>query len=89
MTDLREKIAGNLRQHVSGYYAVPPNEGHWEAVADAILAIPELQEMMRDAERYRYWRKNHGWTGYFDDGATNSEEPDAIDAAIDAAKGAE
>lgn len=25
-------------------------------VADAILALPELQEMMRDAERYRWLR---------------------------------
>lgn len=38
-----------------------------------------------DAKRYRYWRENHGWTGYFDDGATNSESNDDVDKAIDAA----
>lgn len=45
----------------------------------------ELAEARRYAERYRYWRDRHGWTGYFDDGLTNSEAPDDIDAAIDAA----
>ena len=44
----------------------------------------ELAEAKRDAERYRYWRDRHGWTGYFDYGPTNSEAPDDIDAAIDA-----
>lgn len=39
----------------------------------------------KDAARYRYWRKHHGWTGYFDDGLTNSESEPEIDAAIDAA----
>lgn len=45
----------------------------------------ELAECKRDAERYRYWRDNHGWTGYFDDGASNEDSPKAVDAAIDAA----
>lgn len=46
-----------------------------------------IAELEKDAARYKYWRDNHGWTGTFDDGATNSDEPKDIDAAIDTAMG--
>lgn len=55
------------------------------AMAESALKA-ERDALRADAERYRYWRKHHGWTGYFDDGASNSEKPSDVDAAIDAAK---
>ena len=56
--------------------------------SSCMTAIDELEgrveELERDALRYRYWREHHGWSGYFDDGASNSEDNDDIDTAIDA-----
>ena len=43
----------------------------------------DREALRKDAARYRYWRDNHGWTGYFDDGLTNSDAPQDIDAAVD------
>ncbi len=53
--------------------------------AAPVLAPTASNADERDAKRYRYWRSEHGWSGYFDDGATNSESATDIDAAIDAA----
>ena len=58
------------------------------AVARATDA-QRLAEVERDAARYRYWRKHHGWTGYFDDGSSNASDAAAVDAAIDAARAKE
>jgi hypothetical protein len=52
----------------------------------ALYGGPPIEDVIRDAERYRYWRDHHGWSGYFDDGATNSDDPAEIGAAIDAAR---
>jgi hypothetical protein len=52
--------------------------------ARADNAEQEAAALRADAERWRWWRDHHGWSGYFDDGATNSEDPSKIDAAIDA-----
>lgn len=55
-------------------------------ITDAILAIPELQEALRDAERYR-WLKHHidGMPPWAE---TDSawETAETLDAAIDARK---
>jgi chromosome segregation ATPase len=58
-----------------------------ERAAVVERSIADLAGVLRDAERYRYWRDHHGWSGYFDNGATNSDDPAEIDAAIDAARG--
>lgn len=50
------------------------------------MHVAEVAALREDAERWRYWRDHHGWSGTFDDGASNSEDPDDIDAAIDAAR---
>jgi len=47
------------------------------------LAADTIEELLINSERYLYWRKHHGWTGYFDPDS-NSEDDDEIDAAIDA-----
>lgn len=65
--------------------AIDISDSLTQAADDIEQLERELAEARRGAERWRYWRKHHGWTGYFDDGLTNSEEPDDIDAAIDAA----
>lgn len=53
-------------------------------VTDAVLA--ELAGELEDAERWRYWLRKHGWSGYFDDGLTNSESAADIITAIDKAR---
>jgi hypothetical protein len=57
--------------------------GAWIAASTPLLE--RIAELEKDAARYRYWRDNHGWSGYFDDGATNSEDANDIDKAIDTA----
>ena len=46
----------------------------------------EIAALRADAERWRYWLKHHGWSGYFDDGASNEDDPARVIAAIDAAR---
>ncbi len=53
-------------------------------VAQDVLA--ELAGELEDAERWRYWLRKHGWSGYFDDGLTNSESAADIITAIDKAR---
>ena len=53
--------------------------------SDEVASEDKKSQESRDAERWRYWRDHHGWSGYFDDGLTNSENNDDIDAACDAA----
>lgn len=46
MNELREKIAAAIQQS--------PSNATFGDEADAILALPEFQELMRDAKRYRW-----------------------------------
>ncbi len=52
----------------------------------ARLVLAELAGELEDAERWRYWLRKHGWSGYFDDGLTNSESAADIITAIDKAR---
>lgn len=52
------------------------------------LDTDEQKALRADAERWRYWLREHGWSGYFDDGLTNSEFDDDIIAACDKERGA-
>lgn len=45
----------------------------------------ECDALKSDAARWVYWRDYHGFSGYFDEGATASPESADIDAACDAA----
>ena len=78
MNTLREKIAACLFE--SGIETVAST---YLELADAILAIPELQEALRDAERYRWLRQ------YDAAGRLPYRSPEELDAAIDAARGEE
>jgi len=64
-----------------------------EGLIKYIEALPTsdtaMEEMRRDAERWQYWLKNHGWSGYFDDGASNYDDAKNVTKAIDAAIAAE
>lgn len=42
-----------------------------------------VERLREDAARWKHWLNNHGWSGYFDDGATNSESDADIIAACD------
>lgn len=73
-----------LRSHAQNEEMI---DQHYTAVGKLMNeAADEIERLRKDAERYRYWRDKHGWTGYFDDGASNSEDNNDIDDAIDRAK---
>lgn len=53
---------------------------------EALESTDEQKALREDAERWRYWLRKHGWSGYFDDGLTNSESAADIITAIDKAR---
>jgi hypothetical protein len=57
-------------------------------IFEALESTDEQIALRADAERWRYWLREHGWSGYFDDGLTNSESDGDIIAACDKARGA-
>ena len=62
---------------------------HTQAAEEILAALESTDEHKAeraDAERWRYWLREHGWSGYFDDGLTNSESDADIIAAIDKAR---
>lgn len=83
MTDVIERVARAMAQHEIDDYG-DKDVAIYTSLARAVLEA--LRPELEDAERYRYWREYHGWTGYFDDGASNEDGSDAVDAAIDAAR---
>jgi hypothetical protein len=83
--DYTELIARLRRARIDHALTVTV-DGMFGEAADAIEAlVAERDAAVADARRYRYWRKHHGWTGYFDDGLSNSDDHADVDAAIDAA----
>ena len=56
------------------------------AILEALESTDEQKALREDAERWRYWLREHGWSGYFDDGLTNSESAADIITAIDKAR---
>ena len=55
-------------------------------ILELLESTDEQKALRADAERWRYWLREHGWSGYFDDGLTNSESDADIIAAIDKAR---
>ena len=55
-------------------------------ILELLESIDEQKKLRADAERWRYWLREHGWSGYFDDGLTSSESDADIIAAIDKAR---
>ena len=66
-------LARQLRQEITA----------WSVTAENLDA--ERDTLKSDAARWVYWRDYHGFSGYFDEGATASPESADIDAACDAA----
>jgi hypothetical protein len=82
-----EKGSGYLLQPREGGYWTP-----WHVAQDSLDAAvskkaqqQEPSQDAKDAARWRYWLEHHGWSGYFDDGASNEDSPAAVNAAIDEA----
>ena len=55
-------------------------------IIETLESTDEQIALRADAERWCYWLREHGWSGYFDDGLTSSESDADIIAAIDKAR---